>query len=100
MDITSFERRKVRSKVVSLSCYTILSLARSVWGRFLDHPAQPSGHCFGSFIRPVIGFGFDLTGSIYTAMDVYFYLRFRDRSQLSERGSAHNVFGGYSTHSI
>jgi len=42
-----------------------LSLARSVWVRFWAMLRSLEGHFSARFIRPVIGFGFDLTGSIY-----------------------------------
>ena len=65
MDITSSDTRKFRSEVVSIRRCTIWSLARSVWGRFWAMLGSLAGHFSGRFIRPVIGFGFDLTGSIY-----------------------------------
>src|SRR5260370_15394982 len=65
MDITSIETRKFGSEVTSLRRYTILSMARSVWGRFWAMLRSLEGHFSGRFNRPVIGFGFDLTGSIY-----------------------------------
>lgn len=65
MDLTSIDTQKFRSRVISLRRYTISSLARSVWGRFWVMLRSLAGHFSDRFIRPVIGFGFDLTGSIY-----------------------------------
>ena len=42
-----------------------LGLGAIALGSFLGYAGQSGGYFSDRFIRPVIGFGFDLTGSIY-----------------------------------
>jgi FkbM family methyltransferase len=65
MHTTYFNTRRLRFEIPSLKRCTILRLMRSGWRRFWAEVRDLAGHFSGRFIRPIIGFGFDLTGAIY-----------------------------------
>lgn len=64
---------------------TMLSAARFGWHRFCGRLRSLAGHFSGRFIRPVVGFGFDLTGAIYRVDGCRFEIpvHLTDRNYLS-----------------
>jgi hypothetical protein len=65
MHTTSFNIAKLKFEIRSLKRCAILRLMRSGWCRFWAEVRRLAGHLSGRFIRPIVGFGFDLTGAIY-----------------------------------